>query len=65
MTRLHKHKRILVFGPGFFFFFFVIFHFFIPYSADEGQVESLNAGVAGALVMYEALRQKRAKNGRR
>ena len=34
---------------------------FIGYIPMSGQVESLNAGVAGALVMYEAVRQKRAK----
>ncbi len=33
---------------------------FIGYIPMEGQVESLNAGVAGALVMYEAVRQKHA-----
>ena len=30
-----------------------------------GQVSSLNASVAGALVMYEALRQRRGGEGRR
>ena len=34
---------------------------FIGYIPMVGQVESLNAGVAGALVMYEAVRQKNAK----
>lgn len=34
---------------------------FIGYIPMSGRVESLNAGVAGALVMYEAVRQKRAK----
>lgn len=34
---------------------------FVGYIPMQGQVESLNAGVAGALVMYEAVRQKRAK----
>lgn len=34
---------------------------FIGYIPMVGQVESLNAGVAGALAMYEAVRQKQAK----
>lgn len=34
---------------------------FIGYIPMAGCVESLNAGVAGALAMYEAVRQKRAK----
>jgi 23S rRNA (guanosine2251-2'-O)-methyltransferase len=34
---------------------------FIGYIPMVGQVESLNAGVAGALVMYEAIRQKTTK----
>lgn len=34
---------------------------FIGYIPMVGQVESLNAGVAGALAMYEAVRQKHAK----
>jgi len=34
---------------------------FIGYIPMSGQVESLNAGVAGALALYEAVRQKRAK----
>ena len=34
---------------------------FIGYIPMAGQVESLNAGVAGALAMYEAVRQKAAK----
>lgn len=37
---------------------------FIGYIPMSGQVESLNAGVAGALVMYEAVRQKRTKKSR-
>lgn len=34
---------------------------FIGYIPMVGQVESLNAGVAGALAMYEAVRQKQVK----
>ena len=34
---------------------------FIGYIPMMGQVESLNAGVAGALAMYEAIRQKAAR----
>lgn len=34
---------------------------FIGYIPMVGQVESLNAGVAGALAMYEAVRQKQSK----
>ena len=34
---------------------------FIGYIPMMGQVESLNAGVAGALAMYEAVRQKAAR----
>lgn len=37
---------------------------FIGYIPMVGQVESLNAGVAGALVMYEAIRQKTTKKQR-
>ncbi len=37
---------------------------FIGYLPMVGGVESLNAGVAGAVVMYEAVRQKAQKKGR-